>query len=141
MKKVAMLIFSCWLFGSCTTYKPDNLPAKQLRFGNGGGMTGAVKEYILLENGQLFTRSTYGDSLTELPKVGKGVAKSIFKAYQKNGLNDVEIDNPGNLYYFIDMQEDTTKNHKMTWGGGEQPPAMAKSFYEQLTGLIKPEKE
>jgi len=142
MKKVAMLIFSCWLFGSCTTYKPDNLPSKQLRFGSGGGMTGAVKEYVLLENGQLFTRTTYGgDALTELPKVKKGVAKGIFKTYEKEGLNDVEVDNPGNHYCYIDMQEDDTNHHKMTWGDDEGTPAIAKSFYKQLTDLVKAQKK
>ena len=131
-----MLTISCWFFFGCKTYKADNLPSKQLIFGSGGGISGGVKEYIILENGQIFTRNSLSNEISELPKVKKKTAKALYQEYEAN-LQSVECDDPGNLYYFLTMKDDTTKTHKMIWSGNGDAPALAKSFYIKCTELVK----
>ncbi len=133
-----MLAISCWLFSGCKTYKPDSLPSKQLVFGSGGGMTGAVKEYILLENGQLFTRNSLTDKTEELSKVSKKEAKALYKEYEAS-IKELAHDEPGNLYYFLNMKSDSTKEHKLIWSGQGGAPDAAKTFYDALTKLVKKE--
>ena len=132
------MIFACWLGFGCTTFKPENLPAKHITFGNGGGVTGAVKEYILLENGQVFTRSTFGSTPTELKKVKKGDAKKLYAEYEAQKMSELEFISPGNQYFYVQMNIDSTTNHRVVWGGAKgDPPAKIASFYERLVALVK----
>ena len=58
-----------FLFLGCQKYTVEKLPDNRLHFGNAGGFTGEIREYILLlDNGRiLFNNRTTG----ELEKIGK----------------------------------------------------------------------
>ncbi|MEO6758357.1 MAG: hypothetical protein ABIO24_02805, partial [Saprospiraceae bacterium] len=60
-----------FLFCKQPKYSAGNFPEKQLRWGSGGGFTGQVNSYVLLENGQLF-KIGKNDEMTELPKTKAG---------------------------------------------------------------------
>lgn len=135
------MILACWFMFSCNTYKADNLPTKQLLFGNGGGVTGAVKEFILLDNGQIFTRTSFAGTPTKLGKISKKQAKAIYASYDQK-LKSIELIKPGNQYKYIQMNIDSTQNYRQVWGKpGETPPEEVLDFYEQLTGLVKGKKK
>ena len=52
-----LAVFSLFCCGCSTPqYTPLDYPYRQLRFGSGGGFTGEVNEYALLDNGQLFSK-------------------------------------------------------------------------------------
>jgi len=66
--RVLSLLFFLSLF-SCNRYSIDSLPDNRLHFGNSGGITGEIREYILLlDNGRIL----FDNRLTgEVEKIGK----------------------------------------------------------------------
>ncbi len=60
-KNLLSLFFLLFFFihSSCQKYTVDKLPATQIHFGEGGGITGAITEYCLLKNGQLFDKKHF----------------------------------------------------------------------------------
>ncbi|MEO0339551.1 MAG: hypothetical protein AAF242_10085, partial [Bacteroidota bacterium] len=88
MKKLLLLLSSiAMLFGlsSCKTkqYAATSLPDKKIVFGKGGGFTGAVTEYILLENAQLFEHPFMQDSLVVMEAMKRKTCKQTFKALEE----------------------------------------------------------
>ena len=49
----------------------DNLPQTQIHFGEGGGITGAITEYCLLKNGQLFDKKHFTEEFKAFKKIKK----------------------------------------------------------------------
>ncbi len=117
-------------------YTPETLPDRQLHFGSGGGFAGATTEYVLLDNGQLFRHEPKG--YEELPSAKAGMARRAFKQFYKMKLDTVNYQEPGNLYYFIRMQ-DKGKTYEITWGGNQDlPNENIESYYQTLNQIINP---
>jgi hypothetical protein len=64
-----LLLSLCFSFLGCQKYAMDKLPDNRVHFGNSGGFTGEIREYILiLDNGQIL----FNNQVTEeLEKIGK----------------------------------------------------------------------
>lgn len=139
------MIISAWLIltpilpvlQSCKTYQPDQLPATQLRFGSGGGFTGAVTEYVLLENGQVFVRESLEGVYQPLGKVKKSQAKAIYQSWENKDLAKKAFQHPGNIYYFVTMVTDK-EEHRLVWGSHNHPAGdELKAFYKECSALVK----
>src|SRR5689334_19812805 len=90
-----------FLFVGCAGPRDVTLPAEwkgnKLQFGSGGGFTGAVHIYTLLDNGQLFSET--GLVITgpkQLRKVGKTETKKLFAKAAKIAWGEKDISEPGN---------------------------------------------
>ncbi len=125
-----------FFFWSCKSYQPLNWPDKRLLFGSGGGFTGAVTEFILLENGQLFTHTGVETQYKELKKVGRRTTKNLFSRAAQLKELDAGVNQPGNIYYFIsDFQ--TGKERRIAWGAHDVPVSeTVKELYRELSGLV-----
>ena len=117
-------------------FTADNLPITRITFGEGGGFTGAVTEYCLLENGQLFSKTHFTNPFSAFKKIKKKRAKALF-----NDLNNLNIDNltlssPGDKYYFIGYE--TPKGiDKITWGAPDVTvPAGVAELYNGLRNIV-----
>lgn len=144
MRLSLLMFFFSFLFFNCNTvkYTVKNLPSKQLIFGEGGGFSGAVKEFILLENGQVFSRANLSDINEELKCIGSSKAKKIFKKLDDLNFTKTDFIYPGNLYHFIQLQTDSVTNHRVVWGDAKnQVPEPIKALYEELKKLPKPAKK
>ena len=136
------IFISAWLIlvlalAGCKTYQPDQLPTSQLRFGSGGGFTGAITEYVLLENGQIFIRETLDGAYQPLGKINKGRAKTIYQSWENKDLTKKEFQHPGNMYYFVTMVNDG-KEHRLTWGSHNHPAGdEIKAFYKECRALVE----
>lgn len=127
-----MLTLSC----SRTTYTLENLPDAQITFGKGGGFTGAVTEYTLLENGQLFKKDGVGKEMLEIKSTKRKMAKKVFQQMNELKLMEKNFNHPGNIYYFIRCKANGQENY-LSWGASDhQPDDQLKSFYEKLNTLI-----
>ncbi len=136
-----LLVLATFLIFSCktTTYTIDNLPEKQLYFGSGGGFTGMVNEYLLLENGQLFKVPSPGQ-LEEMDKVKKKKAESIYMDYETLGFKELIFNQPGNIYYFIRMVDGESENF-ISWSDQRPlPEVKMMDFYKSLMETVKPSK-
>jgi len=124
-------IFAC----NTTKYTADELPDKQFYFGNGGGFTGAVNEYMLLDNGQLFKHDS--GEYTELPKVKKKKAAELFKTYYDLKLDELQFRRPGNMYYFLRMKDKDTEYYT-SWGNpAALPDSLITVLYDDLMQLVR----
>lgn len=139
-RRFCCLLLLCTLFfTNCKTYEADSLPDTQLRFGRGGGFTGMVTEYSLLENGQLFSRTGRPGSgeWQEYGKVKKGEAKALFEYWESHHNLREEVKQPGNMYRFLTMHRDSAA-FRQSWGaGGYTPEEAMTTLYENAMKLVK----
>ena len=124
---------------SCASRKatPDTYEKRQLVFGSGGGVTGMVTTYYLLENGQLFKKGSMDSSYELVKKVPGKVRKAMFATMEQMKLSDMEINHPGNMYYFIQTNQEGGKG-RVCWGEqGYKISDDVKSFYQSLTKITQ----
>lgn len=132
------LLATATLFFFCKQpkYTVGNFPEKQLRWGSGGGITGQVNSYVLLENGQLF-KIGKKDEMTELKKTKAGKAKKIFEAVESGSLTKQDFQHPSNMYSFLEFQNGDMVQ-RITWGDPKYPvDEKIKTVFDQLNELTK----
>jgi len=121
------------LLSNCKTpvYTPDNWPEKSLQFGHGGGVTGEVINYYLLENGQMFKQRSMKGIKEELASIDKKKAVTYFERADALGIVDLKIKEPGNIYYFIEYG-----GNKIVWGNIEHAmEPKVDAFFVELSNL------
>jgi len=132
------VLITATLFISCKSkqYTFDTYKGKRLAIGSSGGFTGATIKYYLFENGQIFKNGKSGRE--ELPKIDKNVMKQQFDNYYKLGFDKLEINESGNMSYFIIMNPDTENMQILKWGGGSvEPGKELEQYYNLLSAIIK----
>jgi len=141
LTSIALLLI-VFFYSSCKTtkYTPTDFPDAQITFGSGGGIAGLVTDYTLLENGQLFKRSSKDNVFVPLKGVKKDAVKQAFKNLTFLGLDKIDTNDPGNIYYFIEYKTEEGSSKKITWGNGNaEDEKTLKLFYDQLSSLIAKE--
>lgn len=120
----------------------DQMPDTQIIFGNGGGFTGEIKEYHLLNDGRIVSKSL-GDTIFKvLSRIGKSKATACFDDCKKMKLNTMKFSEPGNRYYFIAVKEAGKPENRIVWGDNEQPVLdEVKNFYKTLMGHLPKQNE
>ena len=130
-------------FFSCTrTIATDKLPATQIVFGHGGGFTGMVHEYALLENGYIVKIEKDTATQRIVKKIGKKKAATYFAAVDSMRLHTWLYNVPGNIYHYIVLKREGKKDNKIVWdGGGNDPhaPKNIEEYYKNLSAEL-PEK-
>lgn len=114
-----VVLSAALLFVSCKSnskYTPETYSDQMMTFGNMGGFAGTVNSYTVLENGQFFKRKPRSESLVAIADLKKREAKQIFANFKTLGIADMEIDDPGNLTYFIEYKNGDEMK-KLKWGG------------------------
>ena len=105
---------------------------KEIKFGEGGGFTGAFTEYEIQTNGDVFRNNSLNKEHTKIKTLDKSDLKQIQNGINKISADDYNFNHPGNIYYFIE-----TDNKKITWGDPSfSEPKEAKKLYEQLNKII-----
>lgn len=128
-----VVLFNC----KSQQYSIDNLPDTRLIIGSGGGMSGEVNTYTVLENGQVFYHNSLTKEHTELESIGKKAAIACFQKMDSLKLSELNFDHPGNLYYFIE-EVDGERRHRVTWGSNDHTVSSECSdFYKELRTAIK----
>ena len=146
MLKTFPLLLGFILIISCCTpqqkvTKSADWKGASLKFGSGGGFTGASTIYTLLPNGQLFVRTGVVDGVEdEIPSISKKRAKTLFSTASKIKWVHERVSNPGNMYSTITYN--TGKQaYEMTWGDGKYfPPADIQQLFKDLNSILPPKK-
>ncbi len=129
----SILLFSC----KSQQYTVDTLPDKQLVFGRGGGISGEVTTYIVLENGQVFYNNSLTKENSEIKSLSKKEATSCFQKMDSLKLSEMSFDHPGNMYYFLE-EVNGEERHRVTWGSNDhEVSSECKDFYKELRTAIK----
>ncbi|MEY3367775.1 MAG: hypothetical protein RI973_930 [Bacteroidota bacterium] len=140
---IPFLLLLTLLFTACAgaKYAPGNLPDDQLIFGSGSRFSGRSDTYTLLKNGQVFRRSSTDSTMQELKPLSRREAADIFKEVGNLQLFKLDIEQPGNLYYFIELAGKTA-NSRVTWGSGSYlPPQGIVFLYRDFFALLNSREE
>jgi len=118
-------------------YSYNELPEKQLIFGSGGGITGAIDTYVLLENGQIFHKNSLTKEVMELESMSKKEAKSCFVKLKELALSEMDFNHPGNIYFFLETKEGD-ESHRVTWGSNDHDISEeCRTLYKELKSTLR----
>jgi len=141
MKKLLFALILTLPYLSCKTQEkissPDTYEREIISFGSGGGFTGEVKSYSILRNGQMFKNGSEvsGVASGELTKLEDKIVDQLFLNFVNLKLAEIKLDDPGNMYRFINYKENGNI-HRIQWGGmKEEVPKNIKTFYKILNQL------
>lgn len=140
---ILILLFLGFL--SCTKkIATDKMPATQIVFGHGGGFTGMVHEYALLENGYIVRIQK--DSATQriVKKIGKKKAATYFARVDSMRLHTWLYDVPGNIYHYVILKREGKKDNKIVWDGSgndTHAPENIEDYYKKLSAELPEKKE
>lgn len=132
------------LFSCTRKIATDKMPATQIVFGHGGGFTGMVHEYALLENGYIVRIQK--DSATQriVKKIGKKKAATYFAAVDSMRLHTWLYDVPGNIYHYVILKREGKKDNKIVWDGGGNDvhaPKNIEDYHMKLSAELPQKKE
>lgn len=120
-------------------YTYDSYKGERITIGSGGGFTGRTTQYVIFENGQLFKKNN--EEYIELSKIDKKIVDQQFFIYRNQEFNQLDLNDPGNLSYFIILNESKDKSHKIQWGGGNQEVSeVLEKYYNNLSAIINKNK-
>lgn len=135
---VSTLLISLLLLASCKSkqYTFDTYEGDIIAIGSSGGFTGAKTKYYIFENGQIFKNDKSGK--VPLPTLDRSLMKQQFNNYYSLGFDKMEINDPGNMSYFIIMNPNTENVKMLKWGGGTTAPSKElEQYYNLLSAIIK----
>jgi len=139
MLKYILVLLVFVTFIQCKTkdyVTPYNYEGRSLSFGNGGGFTGKVLDFTLMDNGQVFKGVNKEGVVDMIKKVKKDKVNQIFNTYDLLALGEMSVDDPGNMYYYISMN-DNGKIKKLTWGGANANESKElRVFHANLMGIV-----
>jgi len=105
----------------------------EIHFGQGGGLTGAVTHYILLEDGRLFQQGWKDTSVTYVNTWPGIFTRQMFLNYSSLRLDTINANEPGDLYYFIEYHSRKKPPHRIVWGNpGFHPADNLVKYYSTL---------
>jgi hypothetical protein len=127
------LIFS--LISCSKKMAAEKMPANRIEFGHGGGFTGAVTTYVLLNNGRIYQELMERNEYTKLRRISKDEATTLYEECEK--LRTLKTDSPGNMYYFVTIKDSVQIPRRWIFGDPSvAPPSELEALYKRLVGLI-----
>ncbi len=132
---VSALLIAVVTLVSCstTTEFPSKFRGEQLHFGQGGGFSGILSYYVLLDDGRLYQRSLRDSTFAFSATWDKPFVRQMFSNYNAMELDEVDFFEPGDRYYFIQHKSGNNPFHSITWGKpGTAPDQHIVSFYNIL---------
>jgi len=130
-----LVLATCISLYCCTPSKefPEHYKGEQIQFGQGGGFSGMITHYSLLDDGRLFQKVARDTNFTFTENWDKPFVKQMFKNFHELGLDKLNHYHPGNLYYFIEYHSPDKPTHRISWGQtGYTPDENVIAFYNLL---------
>jgi hypothetical protein len=115
---------------SCNTTKNAAADYIEVVFGQGGGVTGAVEEYHLSRDGSI----RKGDQVVK--KLSKSERNKVNRAFGKINFNNVAMDDPSNIYYFLGYRN-ALKEQRLVWNDQTHTPLEVLKAYDVLMKMVK----
>jgi hypothetical protein len=135
---LAFVILALIVASACRSKKSitDTNTGSQIVWGSGGGITGKEVSFSITENGQIFKKQDMNSGFLEYASVKSKVAKAMFDAAKELNLNEISLNMPGNMYYFLEVPG-ADKPIRITWGDAQtEVPQKIKDFHVVLNQLL-----
>lgn len=95
---------------------------------------GTEKAHVLRSNGQLLAINSLVSDTVLLTTTNSKTVREVFEQLQSLPLDSLNVNHPGNLYYFIRYHDG-----EAVWGAADYaPPADVRQLYDTLQSLIPP---
>ncbi|NQU86809.1 MAG: hypothetical protein HQ541_13720 [Mariniphaga sp.] len=135
MKKLYLLLGILYLVCSCTSSKKlnTNKYSLEIHFGNSGGFTNSQTEYVLNKNGKL--NMIVNNNETEITILEKSTIRKIKKLLKSLDFENLIIDDPGNMTYFIKVKTTDFEN-SAKWNDNTKNQQL-KNFYNLLMETVR----
>ena len=145
MKKITYSIFLLifllsFSFCKIQNYTPLDYPKGQIIFGSGGGITGAVNETFIFNNGKVFSKAGLDTNYVAIKTLKDPVVEQIFSNVEFLNLKEIKLNKPGNMYNFIRIK-DKYVDHQIVWSGQDAVSEEVIKFYAILKHLTKVEEQ
>ena len=116
-------------------------PTRVIRFGSGGGFTGAVTTFALTNDGHLTRRAgTPTDTTQPAVRLASPPAAAVIRSFPKLDAlspDSLRLQRPGNLSYFLEGQTAAGQPVQLTWGyPGAAISPKARALYYELMALV-----
>jgi hypothetical protein len=116
-----------------TPSTPSTFKGDQIHFGQGGGFSGLLNYFVLLEDGRLFQRAFRDSTMSQVDNWNKNFVSQMFSNYKTLQLDQQDHYEPGDLYYFIEYRSRDKPNHLISWGRpGFRPDENIVTYYNLL---------
>jgi hypothetical protein len=127
-------IHSCQL----THYSsPEACTGKQIILSEGGGFSGQTTQTIILENGQVFIKTVFPQSIKESDQLSGKTTAGIFDKLESLNLEEINFSHPGNMAYALACKKGENF-YEAKWGDpGFQAPEEVLSCYQFILDQIK----
>jgi hypothetical protein len=127
---IIMTVFSIALIACKSQHHNfDGYEGKIITIGKGGGFTGAYDEYSILENGRVFKYNTIEKERHYLGKIESNVTRQLFSNYAMLGISGKELNNPGNMNYYIQYKDDQN-SFRSLWSDFNAVDKNIRLFYD-----------
>ncbi len=107
-----------------------------LVIGNGGGITGRWEFYKIKANGEVLYKENVLTDYEKIGKISKKTTESYFQQIQDLKLDSLALNQPGNMSFMIEFQNDNNKQ-KALWSGPKNSSEVPKALTEFYETLIK----
>ena len=124
------IIFLLIFFGCAS-----NKNFRQIKFGEGGGVTGNITEYTVNSKGELFKKMSLNTEQQKIGKITNDKLKDIIKRSEAVCKNDT-IFKPGNYYYFIDVEMKSCRKNFVWSNTNGNSKNDLEEFYNYLNNSI-----
>jgi hypothetical protein len=115
----------------------DNTKIDRIYFGKRGGFTNIPMEYVMFEKGLLY--EIQNDSLQRIRRVSRKQLDEIDSLLNSSNFRELEINDPGNITYFIRIVEkDSVKEVNWSDSSGQDDLVL---LYNTMLTAIKEKKK
>ena len=126
---LSALIFVFLNASNCSS----NQNFKEIGFGEGGGFTGAVTEYRLKENGDLYLYNSMDKESQLIKSITAEELKTVKDKLSKIPKESLNVNHPFNMYRFVKVD-----SLEAVWGDPSYPaPKELEDLYNYLNSTAK----
>ena len=109
--KYFYLLFIVFLFPTCKTSKQTTkTDYVVIHFGRGGGVTNDVTTYSLYPDGKIWMSKSFSNDSSLVTEILHEHVKKLYIRIEESGVDTIDYQSPGNLYYFIHIHKRSGKN-------------------------------
>ncbi len=130
---ILFIVIGTLISCATTTEFPSKFKGEQLHFGQGGGFSGIVNYYVLLDDGRLYQKAVQDSTFIYADRWKKPFVRQMFANYHALDIENVDFFEPGDLYYFLQHKTGDEPFHNITWGRpGTKPKENIVTLYSVL---------
>ena len=104
-------------------------------FGSLGGFVGSFDEFTINQDGTVLYRSKLKGERQMVQQLDEEVKKSIFERIKSDEIYKEDVDEPGNMTYFLKFNYKSVEHH-IQWGGQYDPSENLLGYYNFLKSHI-----